>query len=103
MKYKVKKPTAQQRERAARDFKSFHWGDEATREVEEGAPAVAPGDLLYELGELVEVVYETSKNGETFEWQHTFEHPRPRLAATKTGGLVVVGGSYSVNNRGIVG
>jgi hypothetical protein len=90
-------------ERAARDFKRFHWDDEAREIIEATAPGVPRGAVLYQLGELVQIVYRASKAGDVFDWEHDFKTPRPALAATRAGGLVIVGGSYSVTDRGIVG
>jgi hypothetical protein len=88
--------------RAAKDYESFHWGIEpdGTRAWE--APLVRPHDVLTELGELVEVAYQTTKD-ETAVWVHPFQSPRPVLASTSTGRIVVVGGNYRINRRGIVG
>jgi hypothetical protein len=63
---------------------------------------VASGALL-DLGELRSIAYATKK-GRTprGEFEHRFEETRPHLARAKTG-LVVVGGSYRVTERGIVG
>lgn len=88
--------------RVAGKFRSFHWGEEPQNKQKGRAPKVSAGEVLYELGELVEIVYETSKGGEIYEWIHKFEEPRPRLASTESGGLVIVGGGYSVEARGIV-
>lgn len=58
---------------------------------------------LYELGELAEIVYQARKgrDRETYAYQHAFLRPRPRLAATADGGLVIVGGSYRITSAGI--
>ena len=84
-------------------YERFHWGDAPARTSAARAPEVTRGETLYLLGDLVEVVYETTKAGELFEWQHEFKRPRPRLAATRSGGLIILGGGYSVSDRGIVG
>jgi hypothetical protein len=57
---------------------------------------------MYELGELVEVTYETAKDGEPYHWVHAFEEARPVLAYGGNN-LWILGGSYTVNRRGIVG
>lgn len=68
------------------------------------APTVEPGSVLYRLGELTEVAYWAEKDGEEAIWVHDFSRRNlPTLAATSTGGLVVVGGGYRVTRRGIVG
>lgn len=88
--------------KAAREYESFHWGLEpdGTRAWE--APLVRPHDVLTELGELVEVAYQATKD-ESAVWVHPFQTPRPVLASTDTGRLVVVGGNYRISRRGIVG
>jgi hypothetical protein len=90
-------------ERAAGEYRAFHWGDEPDAIVHARAPVVTPKMVLTELGTLVWVVYETAKGGETYEWEHPFEGTRPVLASTPGGRLVVVGGSYRITPRGIVG
>lgn len=87
---------------ADRAYEAFHWGETSDRS---GIIRVRqPSGAMYELGELVRVVYEASKDGETFFWDHPFESVRPRLIANKNGDqLWIAGGSYRVEGRGIVG
>ena len=56
-----------------------------------------------ELGELVAVVYRTKKGADTVltDYTHEFAHPRPRLAYNESG-LLIAGGAYRVEVRGIV-
>lgn len=63
------------------------------------------GTFLIDRGELLGVVYRTRKGADPSEgvdYDHDFEKTRPRLAHGK-GGIVIVGGSYKVTERGIVG
>jgi hypothetical protein len=103
----VKKVAAQVSAKALKqaeaDYRGFHWGDEPTWEVGAQAPAVRAKESLTVKGEILDVVYKTAKAGEVYEWTHRFKTPRPVLAQTKAGGLVIVGGSYFVEDRGIVG
>lgn len=87
---------------AAKSYRAFHWGHGADATVQWEAPLVRPHDVLTELGELVEIAYETTKD-EQAVWVHPFEAARPVLASTSKGRLVVVGGSYKITRRGIVG
>jgi hypothetical protein len=87
---------------AAREYREFHWGHEADGTAVWSAPLVKPHDVLTELGELVEIAYETRKDEHAI-WVHPFEPKRPVLASTATGRLVVVGGSYRITKRGIEG
>jgi hypothetical protein len=84
-------------------YAKFHWGEEAETLVRASAPAVEPGEVLAVLGELSEIAYDGSKGGEWARWQHDFKATKPVLASTASGRLVIVGGSYKINRRGIVG
>lgn len=81
----------------------LHWGDEPDELIETRAPRLRCGDVLTELGELAEITYGTSKAGQAALWEHEFKQPLPRLAVTESGELVILGGGYRVNRRGIVG
>jgi len=92
-------------EQAADDFEAFHWGEQP-----DGTELVRmsqPPAVIWQLGELVEVVYEATKGGELAEWQHAFKGKRPILAFGRQpkgrGALHIVGGTYRVTERGIVG
>lgn len=61
-----------------------------------------PGEV-FELGTLSAVTYETTKGREHADWEHEFEGERPTLNADRDGNLVILGGSYRVTPRGIVG
>jgi len=87
-------------EEAEASFVAFHWGDRSEHTQVHSHPLVVP--VMYELGELVEVTYETAKGGEAYHWQHSFSGDRPVLAYGGNN-LWILGGSYTVNRRGIVG
>jgi hypothetical protein len=100
---------AEEAEQGREGFEAFHWGIEPERIESTSVAAVGPGELLVELGELVEVVYETEKD-ELAHWVHPFDAPRPRLAHvadtrgnSKAPSLLITGGRYRVTSRGIVG
>ena len=101
---------AERAEGGAAAFEKFHWGDEPTEAAATLVSVVEPGDIVVAIGELVEVVYRTSKGGEVFDWVHGFKGERPMLAhvtdksgASRAPSLVITGGSYRVTARGIVG
>lgn len=81
-------------------YRSFHWGNDSEHTQLHRHPLPVP--VMYQLGELVELTYEADKAGKLFHWVHSFSMPRPVLAY---GGdqLWILGGSYKVNRRGIVG
>ena len=56
-----------------------------------------------ELGELVSITYRTKKGDdvELTDYEHEFRGPRPRLAYNESG-LIIAGGRYRVEPRGIV-
>lgn len=88
--------------RAARDYTDFHWGNPPEGTIEADAPAIEPGEVVWTLGELAEVAYETTKRNEHAIWVHAFQAPRPVLAFSESGHLLIVGGGYEVTPRGIV-
>lgn len=92
-------------EEAAREYARFHWGREPERLRRGSTAAVTPSTVLTACGRLVRVAYETQKghDGEPVVYVHDFEENLPWLCYTKSGKLVVVGGSYRVTRRGIVG
>jgi hypothetical protein len=90
-------------ERAARTYEVTHWGDSPTELVPSVVPLVRSGEALPVLGELVEVVYRARKAREMADWIHAFSVPRPLLALSADRRLVIAGGRYKVNERGIVG
>lgn len=88
-----------------RAYKEFHWGRDP-----DGARSVAvpssPKELV-ELGTLENVTYSTIKGDEDADYVHDFGtrgRGKPTLAYDpKTKSLHVVGGTYTVEDRGIVG
>jgi hypothetical protein len=89
---------------ARAEYKRTHWGNAGKGKVQTfGAPDPRAG-VLVELGELTSIVYTTKKgrDRELVEYEHDFEKTKPRLCFNGTG-LVIVGGTYKVNERGIVG
>lgn len=93
-------------QRAAKDWESFHWGRRA-RTVRTMRVADQP-DTLVKLGDLSSVTYRTRKGRDPVTYyEHEFAETggrRPVLAMDpQTRRLHIVGGTYSVEWRGIVG
>jgi hypothetical protein len=88
---------------AERFYERFHWGNEPEEVTVVSAPVLMPGEVLVQLGELAEIAYDADKGGELARWVHPFEDERPVLAFSSSGRLHIVGGSYTVDRRGIVG
>lgn len=92
-------------ERARERYRGFHWG-RGPRKAVRVATSPRPGELV-ELGKLEAVTYSTTKGDEGFEhYEHAFGEDggkKPVLAMDPdTDRLHVVGGSYRVEDRGIV-
>ncbi len=91
-------------ERAKRAFEGFHWGRKPRRIIN-AKPSPRPRALV-ELGRLEAVTYSTTKGGERAHWEHEFGEEggrKPILAMDPdTQRLHVVGGDYTVEDRGIV-
>lgn len=98
---------------ARREYERKHWGHKA-RGVARSLEVVDPSHgSLVELGRLDRVEYVTSKKGDPSRatYFHDFEGERPVLAfhvcdrarCPDRGKLVIAGGSYRVEDRGIVG
>lgn len=92
-------------EKALERYEGFHWGIPAKKAV---AARVSPEPAeLVELGRLEAVTYSTKKGAEGLQhYEHMFGEEggkRPRLAVDPdTNRLHIVGGSYTVEDRGIV-
>lgn len=89
---------------AMREYERTHWGHtgrKSVRELRAADPAHGTGT---EMGELVEVVYRTRKGrkGKVVEYEHAFEDRLPTLAYND-GGLIIAGGSYTIERGGITG
>jgi hypothetical protein len=97
-------PGAGELEHAAELYKGFHWGRPARRRRR---VAVSPRPrTLVELGRLEAITYSTKKGKTRAHWEHAFGEEggkRPRLAMdARNRRLHVVGGDYTVEDRGIV-
>ena len=87
-------------------YERDHWGHPGPAPGLRSLPAADPRLPLVELGELVSVVYRTTKGvrGRETDYDHTFDPKRPVLAyEPRSGRLVILGGKYHVEERGIVG
>ncbi len=90
---------------AVEAWEGFHWGRRA-RKVKRVRVPERPRELV-ELGRLEAVTYSTTKGGEGLQhWEHAFGEEggrKPVLAMDPDNErLHVVGGSYRVEDRGIV-
>ena len=86
-------------------YTGFHWGREPSRNVRVGVSPLP--DKLVELGRLEAVTYSTRKGRDGLaHYEHQFGEDggrKPRLAMdARSKRLHVVGGSYRVEDRGIV-
>lgn len=89
---------------AAREYVKTHWGlrgPVTSRRLRVPNPFA---ETPVEMGSLVAVVYRTRKglDHELVDYEHEFERPLPRLCFTSAG-LIIAGGGYRVDPRGIVG
>ena len=90
----------------ALSYRALHWGDAGRRpDTIERVALPQAGSSVVLLGELVEVVYRTSKGGEpSADWCHAFGRPAPLLCVDPSSGLLLIaGGGYRVGRAGIVG
>jgi hypothetical protein len=89
---------------AAELYTGFHWGDKPRRRVRVRV-SPKPRELV-QLGRLEAVTYSTRKAGEKAHWEHAFGEEggrKPALAMdARSKRLHIVGGSYKVQDRGIV-
>lgn len=88
---------------ALAEYEDKHWG-KRPRGIRRGQAADPKYGTAVDLGELRSVVYRTTKRGDGGEadYEHEFEGERPRLAFND-GGLLVLGGDYTVRRGGITG
>ena len=87
-------------------YRASHWGKNPGKVTDLNIPAPRDNRKMIGLGELVQVVYLTTKGGDSgpTEYVHKFERRLPVLAyGDHDGKLYVAGGSYKVSSRGIVG
>lgn len=95
------------------EYVRSHWGHEGKAQVRSVQIASFDHGTLVELGELWEVAYGTTKGarGTRALYVHEFARTRPALAyhhcsrakCPERGRLAIVGGTYKVEPRGIVG
>ena len=87
---------------ASKQYVRDHWGQRGTGKVQK-LSAADPRIPSVELGELVSITYRTKKGDdvELTDYEHEFRGPRPRLAYNESG-LIIAGGRYRVEPRGIV-
>jgi len=87
---------------ALKQYERDHWGQKGAEKVRK-LSAADPRLPCVELGELVSVTYRTKKGDDVVltDYEHEFAHPRPRLAYNESG-LIIAGGKYRVEERGIV-
>ena len=87
---------------ALKQYERDHWGQKGAEKVRK-LSAADPRVPSVELGELVMVVYRTKKGADQVltDYEHEFAHPRPRLAYNESG-LIIAGGRYRIEPRGIV-
>lgn len=95
---------AERRAEAVDRYEALHWGRPATKSRRVTVPQPR---ALAELGRLEAVEYFTNKKGDGPSiYRHAFGEEggkKPRLAVdTKTSTLHIVGGDYTVEDRGIV-
>lgn len=89
---------------ARKRYEEINWGERAPEVGRVTIPRFDAGDEFVELGPLVCVTYESDKSGEPVHWFHEFEPELPTLAEhTASSNLAILGGSYQVTARGIVG
>lgn len=91
-------------EDAVQAYQDVHWGAPDTM-PDEMVDVADPRERNFPvLGELVEVVYATDKGEGIIEYEHRFQRPRPLLMfSSRTKRLLIGGGAYTVNERGVVG
>ena len=100
-------PGDSERVERARDFRqAFHWGHPAKRAVRRSKVGKAPR-VLVKLGSLQAVTYATRKGSDGYShYEHDFGEEggrKPDLCMdVDTGRLHIVGGDYTVEERGIV-
>jgi hypothetical protein len=88
----------------AEEYERLHWGDQGlgrARSAKAPDPSVGP---IVKLGDLREVAYLTTKQGDPpgTIYEHEFKPPYPSLCVNGEGKLLIVGGGYAVEARGIV-
>jgi hypothetical protein len=95
---------AKEKKRAIEDYRAKHWGDEGNARISTMRAPDPTAGVLVQMGELVSVVYRTTKEGDpkrTF-YEHDFEGPLPILAYNDEG-LIICSGGYTIKDGGITG
>ncbi len=89
---------------AAREYVKTHWGLRGPVESRRVRVADPFAEVPVEMGALVSVTYRTRKglDRKLVDYEHFFERPLPRLCFT-SGGIIIAGGGYKIDPRGIVG
>jgi hypothetical protein len=88
--------------KAVQQYQGFHWG-KAPNKISRVKPAKRPKKLVG-LGQLEAVIYRSDKNDGKHDYIHHFKGQKPLLAMDSDNTrLHLVGGSYTVEDRGIVG
>lgn len=94
-------------ERAAGNYRKTHWGKRPREVVTLHAADPGAEMALPALGELHSICYETRKGKDRRPvlYEHEFEATRPLLlySPAQRGKLIIAGGSYKVDERGIIG
>ena len=93
-------PDAAEVERAMVAFENFTGAEVTHLDTFE----VSPVRAAWAMGPVVSLSYMATRDGNTYEFVHKFkEHCRPLLAASQDGNqLLILGGGYSITERGIV-
>ena len=93
-------------EKAVARYARDHWGQRGRHPGVRQLLAADPTRPLVELGQLVQITYRTRKGSEAedVDYEHDFQRPYPVLAYEPGSSLLVIlGGKYRVETRGIVG
>lgn len=96
--------TSRLRTKASASYVKTHWGQEGSRTTRMLRAADPHAGPVTEMGQLVSVVYRTKKgrDAELTDYEHKFR-AGTYLAYNRDGLLMVVGGTYTLNERGIIG
>jgi hypothetical protein len=90
---------------AKEQYKMFHWGKEPRRKTRRKVKLPKSGEAVFQLGLATSITYRTKKgrDKEQIDYVHDFGRPYPRLASTKTGQLLLIGGKYKITPEGLTG
>jgi len=90
--------------KATTNYNRYHWGRNPDQLILIDKRIIIPSNLV-ELGILRGVLYQTSKKGDPDNtiYIHTFKDPCPYLVCdSDMKNLYIIGGSYKIEDRGIV-